>query len=546
MNSGRQSGVLMRRIGASLAVLAMAGLVGGQAFAQAGPIAVGDAPVHAVPSDDAGPVDAEAVPGTLNAQYAERAKPVAAPVRQSRPVEGPAVAFAPQLIDAAGAFDAYMRKAAGIDPKFVDGGAVAKAVNTGAGYEIQQFQEGLVAYAALAALQDPAFVRDLSDIARDPRDRDAMADRLAADPGAVMEIDGADEAAAMVGGVLVRMGVDLLAAGKSIKQSAYEVQHQAWSKEATPDPQRRLAETKSQSAAKISLDAAQTDELIKTIVALRKAGAGQGGRGGQPSPVVLRGLSLAALAVFGRAGEADLPRLAPLLSDAKSADCMKMAKLNLYQCMAVAGPHYEDVFCLGQHALIDTGQCVIAAAGGQSAVSDAQLQAVSAPVSRSVSVPIALSAGAGPEQERAYAPVPEADRTAREAVVDEPPAPAVEPPLPPPPPRTLSRQEAAREAAGRDDRDDEGADERSPDRYPSYAERAPVQRTYRDDRPSYAPPQAPDYPQAPAYAPPQAPAYGSQAYPQSPAYGQPPAYAPQAYGPGAPRSYPYPYGYYGR
>jgi len=24
---------------------------------------------------------------------------------------------------------------------------------------------------------------------------------------------------------------------------------------------------------------------------------------------------------------------------------MKMAKLNLYQCLAVAGPHYEDVFC---------------------------------------------------------------------------------------------------------------------------------------------------------------------------------------------------------
>ena len=43
---------------------------------------------------------------------------------------------------------------------------------------------------------------------------------------------------------------------------------------------------------------------------------------------------------------------------------MKMAKLNLYQCLAVAGPHYEDVFCLGQHALIDTAQCVNDAAGG--------------------------------------------------------------------------------------------------------------------------------------------------------------------------------------
>ncbi len=46
---------------------------------------------------------------------------------------------------------------------------------------------------------------------------------------------------------------------------------------------------------------------------------------------------------------------------------MKMAKLNLYQCLAVAGPHYEDVFCLGQHALIDTAQCVNKAAGGGAA-----------------------------------------------------------------------------------------------------------------------------------------------------------------------------------
>jgi hypothetical protein len=41
--------------------------------------------------------------------------------------------------------------------------------------------------------------------------------------------------------------------------------------------------------------------------------------------------------------------------------CLKMAKLNLYQCLASAGPHYEDIYCLGQHAMIDPGQCVIEA-----------------------------------------------------------------------------------------------------------------------------------------------------------------------------------------
>jgi hypothetical protein len=35
-----------------------------------------------------------------------------------------------------------------------------------------------------------------------------------------------------------------------------------------------------------------------------------------------------------------------------------MSKLNLYQCLSVAKPHYEDIFCMGQHVLLDTSQCV--------------------------------------------------------------------------------------------------------------------------------------------------------------------------------------------
>ena len=77
-----------------------------------------------------------------------------------------------------------------------------------------------------------------------------------------------------------------------------------------------------------------------------------------------KGLALAALMVLGDADEAHLTRLSPLLlQDAKNADCLNMAKLNLFQCLSVAGPEYEDVFCLGEHAMTDTGQCVVRAAG---------------------------------------------------------------------------------------------------------------------------------------------------------------------------------------
>ena len=58
----------------------------------------------------------------------------------------------------------------------------------------------------------------------------------------------------------------------------------------------------------------------------------------------------------------------PMLAEPNSANCLNMSKLNLYQCLAVAKPHYEDVFCLGQHILMDTGRCLIRGAGGEEVV----------------------------------------------------------------------------------------------------------------------------------------------------------------------------------
>ncbi len=80
-------------------------------------------------------------------------------------------------------------------------------------------------------------------------------------------------------------------------------------------------------------------------------------------PVVIRGLAVAALALLGEAGEENETLVAPLLTDPTSANCLNMAKLNLYQCLAVAKPYYEDIFCLGEHVLNDTGQCVMIDAG---------------------------------------------------------------------------------------------------------------------------------------------------------------------------------------
>jgi hypothetical protein len=78
---------------------------------------------------------------------------------------------------------------------------------------------------------------------------------------------------------------------------------------------------------------------------------------------VIRGLAIAALAALGEAGDANVEQLLGLMSEPNIGMCMNMSKLNLFQCLAVARPHYEDVFCLGQHAMMDTGRCMIRAAG---------------------------------------------------------------------------------------------------------------------------------------------------------------------------------------
>jgi hypothetical protein len=85
---------------------------------------------------------------------------------------------------------------------------------------------------------------------------------------------------------------------------------------------------------------------------------------------------VAALAALGEGGDANDAQVESLLNESSGGFCLNMSKLNLYQCLAVAKPWYEDVFCLGQHVLIDTGQCVAKEVGPMQPV-----QAVAAPTS---------------------------------------------------------------------------------------------------------------------------------------------------------------------
>ncbi|CAN7326237.1 hypothetical protein LJR225_001867 [Phenylobacterium sp. LjRoot225] len=310
--------------------------------------------------------------------------------------------IARRLVQAAGSFERYVRNTTAISPDFDDAARVSAAVMASASYEPRQLEEGAVAYAAMVALQEPTFARGLSSLAKDPSASAAFVERLKSAPEQILEAPGAWQAAGLASAALDDMGSDLLERGHAVKQAAYTIQRQPWSQQPVDEPAARLSRVKARSQAPGTLTDAETQRLLAKVVAYRSAS----GVAPQPAPApaIVRGLALAAAAMLGQAGEQGADALGPLLTDLGARGCLKMAKLNLHQCLAVAGPQYEDVFCAGEHAMADTGQCIVNAARGQTA-RGAPTPVAQPRAAMAVSVPVAL----GAEAQTAYGARPSAD-----------------------------------------------------------------------------------------------------------------------------------------
>lgn len=261
----------------------------------------------------------------------------------------PSIRLAPDAQAALTGFRRFMSETTGISPQFRDGGGVATAVRRGASYEPQQFSEGMILYAAMAAMADPDFVEAVQARA-DEVGRQALVEELSTYPAAAARLPGARDAAARAAAALRREGDALIAAGASVKQASYDLQRQPWSTAFAPNAARLLAEVK-------ALGAARPDGGQAAVVPVSARGYA---RQVAPAGTVDRGLALAALMVLGESADGDRARA--LEGDIVSGQCLRMAKLNYHQCLAAAGPHYEGVYCVAVHAMMDPGKCVITAA----------------------------------------------------------------------------------------------------------------------------------------------------------------------------------------
>ncbi len=298
--------------------------------------------------------------------------PVAAP-----PPAPPPVSLSPKVIEQASAYRRYMATATAISPTFADGEQVAQGLRTAAAYEPGQLLRGAIAYGAVVALQDPGFVTGVQAYASDPEQRRTIAYEIMKDPAYVIGIQGSSGAAGMVMAALGEDGRKLLDQGKAVRQSAYDIQRAAWSKKEVAGREARLTLAKQLSATPVLGEAAETARLQQAVS--QRGALGVAGQTVAPpyTPAVIRSLAVAALATLGYADDASLEQVMPILADPTGNSCLNMAKLNLYQCLAVAKPHYEDVFCLGVHSLMDTGRCVMKSAGVAEPAEPAKLTAVS-------------------------------------------------------------------------------------------------------------------------------------------------------------------------
>jgi hypothetical protein len=281
------------------------------------------------------------------------------------PPPPPAMAMSSKLIDLAGIYRGYVDRANAISPGFTDPASVAQGLKTGSAYEPKQLMRGAIAYGAIAALQSPEFVAGARKYVGDTTQRRQVAYEILKDPAYAVGLPGSAQAAGLVMKALGEDAQHLYDQGKAVKQAAYDIQKSPWSKADVAGRDARMAQAKEVSTVQLLAETAQTSRLTQAFTGATPLGLTSSAASPPYTPLVIRSLAIAALAALGNADDASLEQILPLMNETNGANCLNLAKLNLYQCLAVARPNYEDVFCLGEHIMMDTGRCLLKSTGLQ-------------------------------------------------------------------------------------------------------------------------------------------------------------------------------------
>lgn len=244
-----------------------------------------------------------------------------------------------------------------------------------------ELSSGWVAYAALVAASTPDFVaalqKDMKKSERGLKGRDAFLARLAADPSYARKLKGANAAADRVLAMTAQDAHRFAALGEAFKSQAYAMQKTSWGKSRIAASSARLTEAEDYARARgpatapalpVSTDNGVAAPVLASLEASWAPDWGEQGAAGdnnEPNAQVImdRVLNLAARYAVGSMNE----KIVEVYAKNDRADqCLSMAALTLRQCIAATRTPYEEAFCLGEHALIDTADCVGWVAGANS------------------------------------------------------------------------------------------------------------------------------------------------------------------------------------
>lgn len=303
---------------------------------------------------------AVAAPGLES--YARPRKPPAYVPPPPPPPAGP-VGLPDRLIQAAAAYDSYVRAAAAISPAFTGPDSVSGALDKARAYGPHSLVRGAIAYAAIAALEDKDFVGALREAGNSPEHRRQMVDYILANPAYVYGFKGSDVAAGLAREALGPTSLRLYSTGKAVRQASYDIQRQGWSKAVVADLKGRLAAAEAAATGDMQADPDRLAQARQAVAGASPLPVTASPLAPPYTPVIDHALQLAAIAALGEATDEIYDRLDAVAGDDDSTACLAAAKRNFHQCLAVAKPNYEDIFCMGQHALMDTGACMAKATG---------------------------------------------------------------------------------------------------------------------------------------------------------------------------------------
>ena len=280
----------------------------------------------------------------------------------------PALALNQGVSEAASIYVAFIREVGTIEAGFPDAESIQNAIRTGSAYEPAQLSRGMIAYGAVLALQSPEFVAGVRQYAADPVQREEIINRIIQDPAYAATLPGADAAAGLIVSTLGEDIAALSTIAEAIKEDAYTIQGRA-------DPRRRWA-TRPMDDRQGRLDAAKANSVVVMLPSAEDASllftAAHAGSGLELAPIklqppytqpVINSLAIAALAALGAGGDDFRTYTEALVVETNNEFCLNMSKLNLFQCLAASRPHYEDIFCIGQHIVSDLATCAAQSMG---------------------------------------------------------------------------------------------------------------------------------------------------------------------------------------